>query len=64
MLVYFYQKSLYYLNIIYKIVFIIKFGFKNLQFLILLKIDYISNIKKMMIFINSVKKDIIFKIYL
>lgn len=56
MLVCLYQKLLDYLNIIYIITSIISSNFENLHFLILPKIYNISNIKKTIIFINSIEK--------
>lgn len=43
---------------------ITSFGFENLKFLILSKIDGIGNIEKTIIFINSVEKSIALEIYL
>ena len=59
-----YQKLLDCLNIIYIVALIISSGFKNFHFLILLKINNISNIEKTMIFIDSIEKDRALIIYL
>ncbi len=59
-----YQRFLDCLNIIYTITLIIRPGFENVNFLISLKIDDISNIKKIMIFIDSFEKSKALVIYL
>lgn len=61
---YFYQKLLECLNITYIITSIISFDFDNLNFLIIPKIEGISNIKKIMIFINGIKENIVLKKHL
>lgn len=62
--VYLYQRLLDCLNITYTIAPIISSSFKEFKFLIPPKIDDISNIEKIIIFIDSIKKDIALKIYL
>lgn len=59
-----YQKILNYLKIIYTIALIINSSFKNLNFLILPKISNISNSEKTIIFVNSIEKNTVLKIYL
>lgn len=51
-------------NITYTINPITKFDYENLNFLVLLKLDDINKIKKTMIFVNSVKKNIASKEHL
>lgn len=57
--IYLYWKFLDYLNIIYTITSITSFGFKDINFLVLLKISDISNVKKIIIFVNNIEKSII-----
>lgn len=59
-----YQRVLDYLNIIYTIAPVISSGFEDVNFLISLKIDDISNIEKIMIFVDSIEKSKILAIYL
>lgn len=63
-LIYLYQRLLDCPNIIYIITLIISSSFKDLNFLILIKISDISNIKKTIIFIDNIEKNIILEIYL
>lgn len=62
--VYLYQKFLDYLNIIYTIASIISLSFKNINFLISPKIGGISNIEKIIIFVDSIEKSKTLVIYL
>ena len=62
--VHLYQKLLDRPNITYTIIQIPSSGIKDLNFLILQKIGSIGNIKKTMIFVNSVKKNKALAIYL
>lgn len=52
------------INVIYTIALIISSNFRNLKFLILAKIDNNRDIKKIMIFFNNIKKNLVLKIYL
>ena len=63
-LVHLYLRPLNCLNITYTITLIISSGLKDLNFLILPKISSIDSIEKIMIFVNSVEKDIALGIYL
>lgn len=62
-LVFLYQRFLSYLNIMYIVTLITNSNFKNLNFLILPKIDGTYNIKKTIIFIDSVERSKVLKIY-
>lgn len=62
--VYLNWKPLNYLNITYIIASITSSGFKYVNFLVLLKIDGIGNIKKTIIFIDSIEKNIALEKYL
>lgn len=59
-----YLRFLDYLNITYIIAIIISSCFENLKFLIPPKIGSISNIKKTIIFVNNIEKDIVLEKYL
>lgn len=59
-----YHKFLYCPNIIYIVPLIISSGFKNLNFLIPPKISDIGNLEKILIFVNSIEKNIALRIYL
>lgn len=59
-----YWKLLDYPNITYTIILITSFSLNDFKFLILPKIDNISNIKKIIIFNNSTEESITLKIYL
>lgn len=62
-LVYLYQRFLNCLNITYIVALITNSGFKDLNFLILLKISSNSSIEKIMIFVDSVEKNRALVIY-
>lgn len=59
-----YWKVLNCLNITYTIILMTIFDFKDLNYLILPKIDDMSNIKKIMIFVDNIEKNRALKIYL
>lgn len=59
-----YQRFLNCSNITYIITSIISSSFKDLNFLILSKIDAISNIGKIIIFVDNIEKNIALGIYL
>lgn len=59
-----YQRPLDYPNITYTVVLITNSDFEDLNFLVLPKIGNTTNIKKTLIFVDSIKKNIILEKHL